>query len=132
MRLLELPFIQEGCILGAPEPENVHRLAALVRFSRPKVLSGCACSSDSQPSLRLLRESLANRLPAYMLPTALRALGDDEEIPRTASEKVERNKAIQQYFPLADDGRIAKPVELWDINNDELSGPRKLWEWGGF
>ncbi|KAB8274701.1 hypothetical protein BDV30DRAFT_225619 [Aspergillus minisclerotigenes] len=132
LRLLELPFIHEGCILGAPEPDNGTRVAALVRFKSPRASSACAtCANGSQPSLQLLRESLAADLPVYMLPTALRVLGEDEEIPRTASHKVIRSKAIEQYFPLTDSGEIAEPVELWDLGKSEPSGPRKIWEWGG-
>lgn len=132
LRLLELPFIREGCILGAPEPDNGTRVAALVRFKSPQASSACAtCANGSQPSLQLLRESLAAELPVYMLPTALRVLGEDEEIPRTASHKVIRSKAIEQYFPLTDSGEIAEPVELWDLGKSEPSGPRKIWEWGG-
>ncbi|KAE8327837.1 hypothetical protein BDV39DRAFT_204551 [Aspergillus sergii] len=132
LRLLELPFIREGCILGAPEPDNITRLAALVRFKHSKASSAdVTCANGSQPSLQLLRESLAAELPVYMLPTALRVLGEDEEIPRTASHKVIRSKAIEQYFPLTESGKIAEPVELWDLGKSELSGPRKIWEWGG-
>ncbi|KAE8342967.1 hypothetical protein BDV24DRAFT_149942 [Aspergillus arachidicola] len=132
LRLLELPFIREGCILGAPEPDNGTRVAALVRFKSSKASSACATGANgSQPSLQLLRESLAAELPVYMLPTALRVLGEDEEIPRTASHKVIRSKAIEQYFPLTESGEIAEPVELWDLGKSEPSGPRKIWEWGG-
>ncbi|KAE8309938.1 hypothetical protein BDV41DRAFT_590813 [Aspergillus transmontanensis] len=132
LRLLELPFIREGCILGAPEPDNGTRLAALVRFKSSKASSACATGANgSQPLLQLLRESLAAELPVYMLPTALRVLGEDEEIPRTASHKVIRSKAIEQYFPLTESGAIAEPVELLDLGKSEPSGPRKIWEWGG-
>ncbi|KAJ5175405.1 uncharacterized protein N7482_001282 [Penicillium canariense] len=131
LRLLELPFIREGCILGAPDPNNGTRLAALVRFTRPNTISVCACTNELQPSLRSLRESLAVDLPVYMLPTALRVLGDEEEIPRTASHKVIRSKAIEQYFQLTDSGEIVESAELWDLDTNESLGPRKIWDWGG-
>lgn len=128
LRLLELPFIREGCIVGAPEPNNGTRLAALVRFKKS---SACSCAKGIKPSLALIRESLAVHLPVYMLPTALRVLSDEEDIPRTASHKAIRPKVIEQYFPLNESGEIVDSAELWDLNQNEITGPRKLWEWGG-
>jgi hypothetical protein len=46
-----------------------------------------------------------------MLPTALRVLVDGEEISRTASLKVERRKAAEQYFALSENIYFPSEVE---------------------
>ncbi|KAL4748746.1 hypothetical protein BDW72DRAFT_195488 [Aspergillus terricola var. indicus] len=137
MRLLDLPFIAEGCILSATFEDNGGRLAALVRFQ-----AGGVSDADSgytevtvppsdQSCLKFLQDNLAASLPAYMLPTMLRVLQDREEIPRSDSLKVLRRQAVEQYFALSDDMKLPLDVECRCVDQDVLTRPPKAWDWGG-
>jgi malonyl-CoA/methylmalonyl-CoA synthetase len=137
MHLLDLPFIAEGCILAATSEDNGGQVAALVRFQAagvcgadPGYTAGTVPPPD-QSCLKFLQDSLATSLPAYMLPTMLRVLQDGEEIPRSASLKVLRRKAVEQYFALSDDMRLPLDVECRCVDQDALPRPPRAWDWGG-
>jgi malonyl-CoA/methylmalonyl-CoA synthetase len=133
-QLLKLPFVSECCVVALPDNTYGQRVAALIRLesSRPqtcterdmmKPVDGCC--------LRSLRASLADFLPLYMLPTALRILKDSEEIPRTSSLKVSRRKALEKYFDYSPSLALPPEVELWDEDESRESWPRKAWDWAG-
>ncbi|RDW72328.1 uncharacterized protein DSM5745_07500 [Aspergillus mulundensis] len=112
MRLLEQPFISDACVLAVTDARSSERVAAVIRLQATGLPArGMA---DCQPCLRFLREQLTatGLVPEYMLPTVLRVLQDDEEIPRTASTKILRAKAAEQYFPLSASLEFPGDVEL--------------------
>ncbi|KFY90777.1 hypothetical protein V500_04957 [Pseudogymnoascus sp. VKM F-4518 (FW-2643)] len=134
MRLLQLPFISEGCILQASDAHNGQIVAALVRLRNPeKTYLGDSGKVQrlEKPYLQVLRNSLGGALPTFMLPTALRILQDEEEIPRTPSLKVIRGKAAEQYFPRSKSCELLTNVEVLDLGNNRDSRTRKVWDWGG-
>ncbi|KAM3497560.1 hypothetical protein MY10362_009093 [Beauveria mimosiformis] len=110
--LQALPFIQEAYILSVPYPNYGSLVAALVRFKRQEVGS----ADTFTPSLRFLRASLATELSAYKLPTLLRVLQEDEELPRTASNKVSKPEAVKKYFQFTDNRGFAIAVEMWQFD----------------
>jgi malonyl-CoA/methylmalonyl-CoA synthetase len=128
LRLLELPFIAEGCILPVSDENNSGQVAALVRLSGSSIPE----LSQHQSRLGFLRDQLAPALPAYVLPTILRVLQDSDEIPRTASLKVLRRKAVEKYFALSDGLELPVDIERWDyqIQPGEVQHSR-IWGWAG-
>ncbi|MCJ1348491.1 hypothetical protein MMC31_006723, partial [Peltigera leucophlebia] len=77
IRLMELPFISEACIVSIPDKEASTRVAALVRFHQ----------DFPSGNLVTVRKDLSEKLSHYKLPTALRVLRNGEEIPLTVSGK---------------------------------------------
>lgn len=77
----------------------------------------------------MIREALSDKLAQYKLPTALRVLGPDEEIPATVIGKVIRRKVVEQYFGSTGTYELPTSVESWDINQ-KPSQP-KPWDWAG-
>lgn len=129
--LKDLPFISDGCILPVPDENNSARVAALVRFEPSAKPPNLARDGSLVPHLQFLREELATTLPAYMLPTALRVLQGREEIPLTTSNKVIREKATEQYFPLSTTFELPADVEVWDPETCRDSWTPRPWDWAG-
>lgn len=122
IRLMELPFISEACIVSIPDKDASTRVAALVRFRH----------DFSGGNLVTVREHLSDKLLHYKLPTALRVLRKGEEIPLTVSGKVIRRRVVEQYFPLTGCCQLPADVELWDIHDEQKKdGPRRAWDWAG-
>ncbi|OJJ36072.1 hypothetical protein ASPWEDRAFT_172859 [Aspergillus wentii DTO 134E9] len=121
MRLLELPFISEGCILSVLDEDNNGLEAALVRLQ----------PGTDQLSLKALREHLAANLPMYMLPAMLRILRDGEEIPRTPSLKVLRRDTVKKYFTRSEKQELPSDVEQWDFQRDRDTLAPRAWDWCG-
>ena len=122
IRLIELPFISEACIVSIPDKDASTRVAALVRFHQ----------DFSNGNLITIREHLSDKLLYYKLPTALRVLRNGEEIPLTVSGKVIRKRVVEQYFPLTGYCQLPADVKLWDVRDDQKNnGSRKAWDWAG-
>jgi len=81
--LAEMPGVIQSVVVALDDPKGNRRLAAYVVPDR-KILD----QSTSQISARL-RESLAQRLPAYMIPDHFILL---DKLPLTSNLKVDRNK----------------------------------------
>jgi acyl-CoA synthetase (AMP-forming)/AMP-acid ligase II len=110
--------VSEACIVSIPDKDASTRIAAVVRFQ-----SGC------YGNLATIREALSDKLAQYKLPTALRVLGPDEEIPATVIGKVIRRKVVQRYFASGGTYELPANVEVWDINQ-KPENP-KAWDWAG-
>ncbi|OJD33681.1 amp-binding enzyme [Diplodia corticola] len=122
MRLLELPFISQACIVSVPDGDASTRVAALVRFNGDGLSQGLA----------ELREELSATLAQYKLPTALRVLQPSEKFPVTFTGKVLRKKVVEQYFPTMGTYELPRDVELWDLRSKGQQGaPHKAWDWAG-
>lgn len=81
-------------------------------------------------TLGQLRKDLATVLPAYKLPTVLRAVLPKEELPRSPEGKLSRKPALQKFFPVETNG-LPDIVEVWDLKADEKAA-RKAWDWAGY
>lgn len=117
-RLAELPFLTEACIVSIPDSSASTCVAALVRFNPGFV-----------GNLATIRNALSDKLAQYKLPTALRVLAVDEDIPTTVVGKVIRRRVVQRYFVPTGDYEVAPGVETWDITKK----PEKIkaWDWEG-
>ncbi|KAL4947133.1 hypothetical protein BDW69DRAFT_190476 [Aspergillus filifer] len=141
LRLLELPFVAEGCILPIPASDLTQRLAALVRL-RDK--SPCKDEeqtlSENGPNevfhdkdgkyLPLFRCELGKVLPAFMLPNALRILRDGEEIPRTTTGKVCKANTVREFFLKKDGWEIQECVEICGLKDYLEERVPRDWDWG--
>ena len=83
----------------------------------------------SNGNLATIREALSDKLAQYKLPTALRVLGPDEEIPATVIGKVIRRKVVEQYFGSNGTYELPTSVESCDISQKPTQS--KPWDWAG-
>ncbi|KAJ5770378.1 uncharacterized protein N7511_002429 [Penicillium nucicola] len=118
-QLWDLPYITEAYVLSIPDNCYGHRVGALVRLGRGEV----------SLSLAKLRKDLATVLAIYKLPTVLRIVDKNEELPRSPEGKLSRNPAVQKLF-LTEGGGLSGNVEVWDIGVEETV-TRRAWDWGG-
>ena len=140
LRLLDLPFVTEGCIFPFPDSDLMHRVAALVRL-RERFL----CKDDWIPGgngsnsllhdeegkyLPLFRRELGRNLPGFMLPNALRILREDEEIPRTTTGKVRKTDAVRKFFLEGDEWEIQDGVEICGLKDYLEERVPRDWDWG--
>jgi hypothetical protein len=131
-QLLNLPCVQEACIVSVLDSHNIPRVAALVRFDNPNQCRDLDDHRREEPSLNFLRDQLATSLSVYMLPTALRVLHEGEHIPQTtASQKNIRTRAVQQYFQLSDGSEFFDGVELCDIDAWKPPVRSRAWDTAG-
>lgn len=82
----KLPYIEEVYVLPVTDKDVGSRVGVLARCS------GCKLT------LSRLREDIAEIVPAFMLPTALRVMRADEEIERVHSEKLARIPTVEKFF----------------------------------
>ncbi|KAF9887372.1 hypothetical protein FE257_010227 [Aspergillus nanangensis] len=126
LKLGEVQGVLEGYIIPVPDEQCNHRAAALVRLMP---------ADDDNPqqrfNLQYLRSQLSNKVPTYMLPTALRVVGSGETVPKTPfSDKVIRKKAAEKYFPVADGAIYPDEVEVWREDPFTME-EKKPWGWAG-
>ncbi|KAF3914554.1 hypothetical protein ABW20_dc0110498 [Dactylellina cionopaga] len=119
--LAELSYISEAAVVAVPDPENGHRIAALLRLS----------ARQGEVTLGLLRTDLARHLPQYKLPTLLRILSDSENLPKTRSGKVMREAAQKAMFPKAPEAAIQtlpREVQVWCVDTWNDGWTRRAWD----
>ncbi|KAM4055712.1 AMP-binding enzyme [Hirsutella rhossiliensis] len=113
--LADLPYVAEACIVGVPDYAAIQLCGAVVRL-RSQV--------ESQITLARIRCDLAASLAAYMLPTLLRVLKEDEELPRTASGKLLKRQILRDYFGNAD----GMPACRVPADVEQCARSRLIWE----
>ncbi|KAJ5350826.1 hypothetical protein N7541_008553 [Penicillium brevicompactum] len=109
--LTGLPYVTESVAVAVPNSSFSTQLGALVRLRK----------GVGQISFRDLRADLAKSLPTYALPTKLRVLCQEETIPRTVTDKVNRKEVLAKYFV----GVAAENVETCAPSAKEQNGPQK-------
>lgn len=106
--LVDLPYISEAFVVGAPDYEVNEIAAAIIRLQKPYQLlvadDGTKSSAGGREgvTLRRIREDLLATLPAYKLPRPLRILSDEEDVPRTRSDKVIKKYLLKLYFNVSE------------------------------
>ncbi|KAK6723851.1 hypothetical protein SNK04_002696 [Fusarium graminearum] len=120
--LTALPYILEGYVLPVADPHCDTRVASLVRLH----------DNDGKVDLKKIRDDLSDDLPAYQLPTILRILRQDEEVPRTWSDKLAMKKVVQKFFPQDSDDRLYdESTEVMDVSEFMRAKTNKLWDLSG-
>ncbi|KAJ5328761.1 hypothetical protein N7452_009151 [Penicillium brevicompactum] len=87
----KLNYLKEAYVVPVKDRTIGTRLGVLVKPRKGVV------------SLETLRGDLASRLPNFMLPNAFRLMLDEEQVPRTPSDKVAKKKLIEEFFPYTED-----------------------------
>lgn len=93
--LLDLPEVADGHIFAVPDRKYINHVAALVRLRT----GDTHCEDRRALNLATLRRALAQVLTEHELPTLLRLVGDEEDIPQGVSGKLMYAKARDQFFP---------------------------------
>lgn len=119
-RLCDLPYLVEAYVLSIPDSRYGHRVGALVRLG----------AREPSRTLGTLRNDLAPVLATYKLPTVLRIVGTDEDLPRSPEGKLARKPALQRFFCPAGDGDLSDKAEVWDLSVEDQV-PQRAWDWGG-
>lgn len=120
--LTALPYILEGYVLPVADPHCDTRVASLVRLH----------DNAGKVDLKRIRDDLSDDLPAYQLPTILRILRQDEEVPRTWSDKLAMKKVVQKFFPQDSDDRLYdESTEVMDVSEFMRAKTNKLWDLSG-
>ncbi|KAK2865068.1 hypothetical protein FQN49_003946 [Arthroderma sp. PD_2] len=122
--LMDLPYISEACVLGAPHREARELCVAIVRVR-------CGEKTPAQ-----IRSDLSRSLPPFMLPTALRILTAEEVLPRTVSDKPIKRRILEEYFGTTDwfsASNLPRGVGYWGLDqiDDVREGETKSWDWCG-
>ncbi|KAI0123700.1 adenylate-forming enzyme AfeA [Xylariales sp. AK1849] len=88
--LMELPYIHEACVVAVPIDDAKQLCGAVVRLK--------GGISAEQITLARIRSDLQGTLDNPMLPTVLRLMEGDKELPRTGTGKPVRRQVIEDYF----------------------------------
>ncbi|KAJ6126692.1 hypothetical protein N7523_002304 [Penicillium sp. IBT 18751x] len=102
--LNELSYVQEAYVIPVEDQTVGKRVGVLVRFTGKPI------------GLAQLRNDLALHVSPHMLPSAFRALGAHDVIPRTHSEKISKKDVLKQFFPFTPGVGLPKDVELWSLD----------------
>lgn len=124
-QLLELPYIAEAHVLPVKDHGAGGLVAALVRLQKQEGYG---------ITLKQIRNDLAaTNLASYKLPTLLRVLQDEEEVPLTPSEKVLKRECLRKFFQISEyipDSYAVEGVEYCGNKLDATASSR-VFDWGG-
>ncbi|KAM3458915.1 hypothetical protein MY3296_000062 [Beauveria thailandica] len=94
--LMALGYFEEATVVAVPVSESVQLCGAIVR---PKQ------SHRAELSISRVRSDLATKLDDAKRPVVMRILGQDEELPMTATGKPVKRQVIEDFFYEGDCGR---------------------------
>jgi malonyl-CoA/methylmalonyl-CoA synthetase len=89
--LQDLSYISEACVCAVPDRDATELCAAVVRLRDGNLAA-------QQSVLHRIRADLSEVLPAYMLPTIIRVMKDEEVVPKTQSGKIVRRFVAKRFF----------------------------------
>jgi len=120
-QLKDLPYISEAYVLPIMDYEVVELVGAIVRFRHPNNREQKGKDENPDIDLCKIRQDLSSVLEMYKLPTMLRILRAEEEVPLSVSSKVLKPQLRQMYFKLSGyrPKDYAVPgVEFWEEGVD--------------
>ncbi|KXG49714.1 AMP-dependent synthetase/ligase [Penicillium griseofulvum] len=124
-QLLELPYITEAHVLPVKDHGAGGLVAALVRLRKQE--------GDSITLKRIRNDLAAMNLASYKLPTLLRILRNEEQVPLTPSEKVLKRECLREFFHISEyipDPYAVEGVEYCG-NQLDLAASSRVFDWGG-
>lgn len=92
-----LPYTAEVCVVAVPVAEKKQLCGAVVRLKEG--------AASENITLDRMRADLRAELDVTMLPTILRLLGPQEDLPRTATGKPIKYQVMEDFFYAGDCGR---------------------------
>ncbi|KAI1872616.1 hypothetical protein JX265_005496 [Neoarthrinium moseri] len=121
--LLRLPHVKECLVLPVADKLCGQRVGAIIHIP---------VSEDSARvgySLPDVRSTMADNLAIYKLPTVLATT--IWPLPRTASGKMAKQKAQEEFFPKGClDGQHPE-LQVWDLEHGQQPRERRAWDWAG-
>lgn len=148
---MQLPYIQEACVLGAPDHAAKELPAAIIRLaptstSEPgygardeeKNGNGTNCKHEERLhhgyTLQRIRDDLIKTLSSHKLPALIRYLDAHEAIPRTHNGKIAKRGLLKQFFGL--NGFVAEDyswprTEYCGSQKIVVEGEMRPWDWCG-
>ncbi|KAH8820208.1 hypothetical protein F5884DRAFT_865877 [Xylogone sp. PMI_703] len=137
--LMNLPYILEAFVIGAPDHEAKELPAAIVRLRKPyhsphERLSGAELPGDYHITLQRIRRDLSATLAIHKLPAMLRILNDGEDVPRTPSDKPIKRGLLKNFFNISDfvTPKYCEPnVEYWGNHCEQTRSQTRPWDWCG-
>lgn len=124
-QLLDLPYITEAHVLPVKDHGAGGLVAALVRLQKQE--------GDSITLKRIRDDLAATNLASYKLPTLLRVLRNEEQVPLTPSEKVLKRECLRKFFHISEyipDPYAVEGVEYCG-NQLDLAASSRVFDWGG-
>lgn len=83
-------------------------------------------------ALGLIRSDLEGSLPTYMMPTLLKVLKDEEELPCTVIGKPEKKEILRIYFGSENGVQVEDyPPEVESCPIPKPGEATKPWDWDG-
>ncbi|KAB8234044.1 class I adenylate-forming enzyme family protein [Aspergillus alliaceus] len=127
--LMDLPYVSEAHVLPVLDHQAGGLAAALLRLQKQK-----ATQEVHHVNLRSVRKDLAaTNMVSYKIPTLLRILKNEEQVPLSASGKVLKKECLRRYFNIPGylpDRYAVDGVEYWG-NRLDLAVSTRLFDWGG-
>lgn len=124
---MDLPYVAEAYVTGAPDHEAKELPAAIVR------LKGCWDNADSI-TLKKIRQDLSATLAAHKLPAILRVLDENEKIPQTAAGKPIKRNFLKQFLGIqgfVPAGYSWPRTEYWGNQPEQVMAETRPWDWCG-
>jgi malonyl-CoA/methylmalonyl-CoA synthetase len=122
--LMDLPYIAEAYVVGAPHYEARELVATLIRLHHGHE------NSTAKITLAKIRNDLAMTHPSPKFPTLLRILHDNEKVPHTASGKPVKRGLLQKFFCITDfipSDYVARDVEYWGTRYYQILSRNQPW-----
>ncbi|RFU29333.1 hypothetical protein B7463_g7018, partial [Scytalidium lignicola] len=135
--LMELPYISEAFVIGAPDHEAKELPAAIVRLGvqyHSVHMSETGAPAEKQITLKRIRNDLSATLAIDKLPAILRILREGDDVPRTPSEKPIKRGLLKQFFNISDFVPLnyCEPgVEYWGNQPEQVLSQTRPWDWCG-
>lgn len=122
---MDLSYVTEAHVLPVKDHGAGGLVAALVRLQKQE---------GESTTLKQIRDDLsATNLPSYKLPTLLRVLQNEEQVPVTSSDKVLKKECLRKFFRISEyipDPYAVEGVEYWG-NQLDLAASSRVFDWGG-
>lgn len=123
---MDLQYISEACVVAVPDTNAKQLCGAVVRLKRGNTQTG-------QITLARIRSDLQSSLAPFMLPTLLRILMGEEELPRTTSGKPIKRQILEIYFGSTDGSHAKNDLPGVERCSRPMPGEAEIkpWDWCG-
>ncbi|KAL4971102.1 class I adenylate-forming enzyme family protein [Aspergillus stella-maris] len=101
--LSQLSNVETALVIPVPDKVIGRRVGVIGRSK-----------GDEPMTLNGLREGLKELVPEYMLPTAFRELGEEDELPVNHAGKVAKMEVMERYFPFKEGEGLPGAVQVCD------------------